>query len=105
MRVPILPASAFPCVAVPVSLVGPFGVMYLFGFTLDNISLMGLTVATGKAGRLDATIPFEVLIDALDRSLRHADDALFDGIDPETLPWLAGGFPVLTSRWPARRAS
>ena len=40
-------ATIIPCIAVPVSLVGTFGAMYLFGFTLDNISLMALTVATG----------------------------------------------------------
>ena len=40
-------ATIIPCVAVPVSLVGTFGFMYLFGFTLDNVSLMALTVATG----------------------------------------------------------
>ncbi|MGD0822217.1 MAG: multidrug efflux RND transporter permease subunit [Desulfomonilia bacterium] len=36
-----------PCVAVPVSLIGTFGVMYLFNYSLDNLSLMALTVATG----------------------------------------------------------
>ncbi len=36
-----------PSVAVPVSLIGTFGVMYLAGYTLDNLSLMALTVATG----------------------------------------------------------
>ena len=36
-----------PSVAVPVSLVGTFGVMYLFGYTLDNLSLMALTISTG----------------------------------------------------------
>jgi multidrug efflux pump len=36
-----------PSVAVPVSLVGTFGVMYLVGFSLDNLSLMALTIATG----------------------------------------------------------
>ena len=40
-------ATLIPCVAVPVSLVGTFGAMYLCGFTLDNISLMSLTIATG----------------------------------------------------------
>jgi multidrug efflux pump len=34
-------------VAVPVSLIGTFGVMYLAGFSLDNLSLMALTIATG----------------------------------------------------------
>jgi len=36
-----------PSVAVPLSLLGTFGLMYLFGFTIDNFSLMSLTVATG----------------------------------------------------------
>jgi multidrug efflux pump len=36
-----------PGVAVPVSLVGTFGVMYLLGFSLDNLSLMALTISTG----------------------------------------------------------
>jgi multidrug efflux pump len=40
-------AALIPSVAVPVSLAGTFGVMYLLGYTLDNLSLMALTVATG----------------------------------------------------------
>ncbi|WPB56375.1 multidrug efflux RND transporter permease subunit [Xylophilus sp. GOD-11R] len=40
-------AAIIPSVAVPVSLAGTFGVMYLCGYTLDNLSLMALTVATG----------------------------------------------------------
>jgi multidrug efflux pump len=40
-------ATLVPTVAVPVSLIGTFGVMYLFGYSLDNLSLMALTVATG----------------------------------------------------------
>ena len=40
-------AALVPSVAVPISLLGTFGVMYLFGFSLDNLSLMALTVATG----------------------------------------------------------
>ena len=40
-------ATLIPAVAVPVSLAGTFGVMYLAGYTLDNLSLMALTVATG----------------------------------------------------------
>ena len=39
--------ALIPTVAVPVSLLGTFGVMYLFGYSLDNLSLMALTVATG----------------------------------------------------------
>jgi len=40
-------ASLIPSVAVPVSLIGTFGVMYLLGYSLDNLSLMALTISTG----------------------------------------------------------
>ena len=40
-------ATLIPSVAVPVSLIGTFGVMYLCGYSLDNLSLMALTIATG----------------------------------------------------------
>jgi multidrug efflux pump len=40
-------ATLIPTVAVPVSLIGTFAVMYLFGFSIDNLSLMALTIATG----------------------------------------------------------
>jgi multidrug efflux pump len=40
-------ATLIPSVAVPVSLIGTFGAMYLFGFSIDNLSLMALTISTG----------------------------------------------------------
>ena len=40
-------ATLIPSVAVPVSLIGTFGVMYLCGYSLNNLSLMALTIATG----------------------------------------------------------
>ncbi|MDB5172380.1 MAG: acriflavin resistance protein [Phycisphaerales bacterium] len=40
-------STFIPSVAVPVSLIGTFGVMYLCGYSLDNLSLMALTIATG----------------------------------------------------------
>jgi multidrug efflux pump len=40
-------ATVIPAVAVPLSLVGTFAVMYLMGFSLNNLSLMALTIATG----------------------------------------------------------
>jgi multidrug efflux pump len=40
-------ATLIPAVAVPVSLIGTFAVMYLFGYSLDNLSLMAMTIATG----------------------------------------------------------
>ena len=40
-------ATVIPAVAVPLSLIGTFAVMYVLGFSLDNLSLMGLTIAVG----------------------------------------------------------
>ena len=40
-------ATLIPSIAVPVSLISTFGVMYIFGYSLDNLSLMALTIATG----------------------------------------------------------
>jgi len=40
-------ATIIPSVAVPLSLVGTFGVMYLLGYSLDNLSMMALTISTG----------------------------------------------------------
>ena len=40
-------ATLIPAIAVPVSIIGTFGAMYLMGYSLDNLSLMALTVATG----------------------------------------------------------
>ncbi|MCX5877300.1 MAG: multidrug efflux RND transporter permease subunit [Deltaproteobacteria bacterium] len=40
-------ATLIPAVAVATSIIGTFGIMYLFGYSLDNLSLMALTIATG----------------------------------------------------------
>jgi hydrophobe/amphiphile efflux-1 (HAE1) family protein len=40
-------ATAIPSVTVPLSIIATFGVMYLFGYSIDNLSLMGLTIAVG----------------------------------------------------------
>ena len=42
-----VPATIIPSVVVPLSLVGTFGVMYLAGFSVNNLTLMALTIATG----------------------------------------------------------
>ena len=42
-----LSATIIPSIAVPISIVGTFGVMYLLGYSLDNLSLMALTISTG----------------------------------------------------------
>ncbi len=57
-----LAATIIPSVAVPLSLVGTFGVMYLLGYSLDNLSLMALTISTGFV--VDDAI---VMIENIDR--------------------------------------
>jgi multidrug efflux pump len=42
-----LAATVIPSVAVPLSLVGTFGAMYMLGYSLNNLTLMALTIATG----------------------------------------------------------
>jgi len=42
-----LSATIIPSVAVPLSLVGTFAVMFMLGYSLDNLSLMALTISTG----------------------------------------------------------
>src|SRR5207302_188879 len=42
-----LSATVIPSIAVPLSLIGTFGVMYLAGFSINNLTLMALTIATG----------------------------------------------------------
>src|SRR5512147_2753514 len=42
-----VPATIIPSVAVPLSLIGTFAVMYLCGFSINNLTLMALTIATG----------------------------------------------------------
>jgi hydrophobe/amphiphile efflux-1 (HAE1) family protein len=58
--------SLIPSVAVPLSLVGTFGVMYLAGYSLDNLSLMALTISTGFV--VDDAI---VVIENITRYLEH----------------------------------
>ena len=63
-------ATLIPSVAVPVSLIGTFGVMYLCGYSLDNLSLMALTIATGFV--VDDAI---VVIENITRHLEAGHDA------------------------------
>src|SRR4029077_21062289 len=42
-----IPATLIPSVALPMSIIGTFAIMYLFGYSLDNISLMALTLCVG----------------------------------------------------------
>ncbi|QIL69718.1 multidrug efflux RND transporter permease subunit [Diaphorobacter sp. HDW4B] len=70
-------ATVIPAVAVPVSLTGTFGVMYLCGYTLDNLSLMALTVATGFVVD-DAIVVVENVMRHMERG-KSAVRAALDG--------------------------
>ncbi|MEA9389616.1 efflux RND transporter permease subunit [Acerihabitans sp. TG2] len=63
-----LAATLIPSIAVPLSLVGTFGVMYLAGFSLNNLSLMALTVATGFV--IDDAI---VVVENISRRLENGE--------------------------------
>ena len=64
-------ATLIPSVAVPLSLVGTFGVMYLAGFSINNLTLMALTIATGFV--VDDAI---VMIENISRYIEEGDSPL-----------------------------
>jgi multidrug efflux pump len=64
-------ATIIPSIAVPVSLVGTFGVMYALGYSLDNLSLMALTISTGFV--VDDAI---VMIENITRYLEAGDSPM-----------------------------
>jgi multidrug efflux pump len=66
-----LSATIIPSVAVPLSIVGTFAVMYLLGYSLDNLSLMALTISTGFV--VDDAI---VMIENIDRFLEEGHSPL-----------------------------
>ena len=80
-------ASLIPTLAVPVSLVGTFAVMYLYGFSLNNFSLMALILATG--------LVVDDAIVVLENISRHIDD----GVPPMKAAYLGAqevGFTLLS---------
>lgn len=70
-----LPATLIPSLAVPLSLVGTFVVMYLAGFSLNNLTLMALTIATGFVVD-DAIVMIEVIARRVEAGERALDAAL-----------------------------
>jgi len=64
-----------PSVAVPVSLLGTFGVMYLLGYTIDNLSLMALTISTGFVVD-DAIVVIENITRYLEQGMKPVAAAL-----------------------------
>ncbi|MHB2139186.1 efflux RND transporter permease subunit [Pseudomonas monsensis] len=80
-------ASLIPTLAVPVSLVGTFAVMYLYGFSLNNLSLMALILATG--------LVVDDAIVVLENISRHIDE----GVKPLLAAYLGAkevGFTLLS---------
>src|SRR5262249_51065556 len=70
-----LSATIIPSVAVPLSLVGTFGVMYLLGYSLDNLSLMALTISTGFVVD-DAIVMIENIARYIEEGMRPLEAAL-----------------------------
>jgi multidrug efflux pump len=68
-------STLIPSVAVPISLIGTFGAMYLLGYTLDNLSLMALTIATGFVVD-DAIVVIENITRHLENGLPPFEAAL-----------------------------
>jgi multidrug efflux pump len=68
-------ATVIPSVAVPVSLVGTFAIMYLVGFSLDNLSLMALTISTGFVID-DAIVVMENISRFLEQGMKPMEAAL-----------------------------
>src|SRR5437016_10842922 len=66
-----LSATVIPSVAVPLSIIGTFGVMYLLGYSLNNLTLMALTISTGFV--VDDAI---VMIENISRYIEEGDSPL-----------------------------
>ncbi len=68
-------STLIPTVAVPLSLLGTFAVMYLLGYTLDNLSLMALTISTGFVVD-DAIVVIENISRHLEKGMRPYEAAM-----------------------------
>jgi multidrug efflux pump len=68
-------ATLIPAVAVPISLIGTFAAMYILGFSLNNLSLMALTVATGFVVD-DAIVVLENVSRHIEKGMRPFEAAL-----------------------------
>jgi len=70
-----LSATIIPSIAVPLSLVGTFGLMYLFGFSINNLTLMALTISTGFVVD-DAIVVIENIARYIEQGLSPLEAAL-----------------------------
>jgi len=71
-----IPATIIPALALPMSIIGTFAVMYLFGYSLDNISLMALTLCVGFV--VDDAI---VMLENITRHIEQGKSALQATLD------------------------
>jgi hydrophobic/amphiphilic exporter-1 (mainly G- bacteria), HAE1 family len=71
-------ATLIPALAVPISLIGTVGAMYLFGFSIDNISLLGLTLAVGLVVD-DAIVILENVVRHMEEEGKSAFQAALEG--------------------------
>jgi multidrug efflux pump len=70
-----LRSTLIPSVAVPISILGTFGAMYLLGYSLDNLSLMALTISTGFVVD-DAIVVLENITRHIEAGMNRVDAAL-----------------------------
>jgi multidrug efflux pump len=85
-------ATIIPSVAVPLSLIGTFGIMYLLHYTIDNLSLMALTISTGFV--VDDAI---VVVENISRYLEH-------GMDPRSAALKGSQQVGFLGNWPMQAA-
>jgi HAE1 family hydrophobic/amphiphilic exporter-1 len=71
-----VPATVIPTIALPMSIIGTFAVMYLFGYSLDNISLMALTLCVGFV--VDDAI---VMLENITRHIEHGKSVMQATLD------------------------
>ncbi len=70
-----LSATLVPSIAVPISIIATFGAMYVFGYSIDNISLLGLTLAVGLVVD-DAIVMLENIVRHVEEGMRPFEAAL-----------------------------
>ena len=71
-------ATLIPAIAVPISLIGTLGVMYLLNFSIDNVSLMGITLAVGLVVD-DAIVMMENIVRHMEEEHKGPFQAAIDG--------------------------
>ncbi|MDE2383496.1 MAG: efflux RND transporter permease subunit [Alphaproteobacteria bacterium] len=73
-----LRATIIPAIAVPISLIGTLGIMYLLNFSIDNVSLMGITLAVGLVVD-DAIVMMENIVRHMEEEHKGPMDAALHG--------------------------